>query len=150
MAGTTADKLNRLAQTKEDFKTTMTDIGLDVTNELPFSGYPELLAGINQTKRVTFKVQNSYETNVGMVTLDSNGAYSFEWLSARSTKTVTSFAGAPVLLGYNVKGSGQSNSRFEVLSGSLDYVGQLNVGTSSNSFRMFIYRLGSNGASIKY
>lgn len=150
MAGTTADKLNKLSQTKEDFKTIMTDIGIDVPNELPFSGYPELLAGINQTKRVTFKVQNSYESNVGMVTLDSNGAYSFEWFSARSTKTVMSFAGAPVLLAYNVKGSGQTNSRYEVLSGSLDYVGRLTVGNSSSSFTMFIYRLGSNGASIKY
>lgn len=150
MANTTADKLNKLSQTKEDFKTIMTDIGLDVTNELPFSGYPELLTDINQIKKVQFTVKNSYETNVGMVTLDSDGSFNFDWFSDRSTKTVTTFAGAPVLLGYNVKGSGQYNSRFEVLSGSLEYVGQLYVGTGSSSFRVYIYRLGSNGASIKY
>lgn len=150
MANTTADKLDKLSQTKEDFKTIMTDIGLDVTNELPFSGYPELLTDINQIKKVQFKVQNSYNTNVGMVTLDLDGSFNFDWFSARSTKTVMSFAGAPVLLAYNVKGSGQTNSRYEVLSGSLDYVGRLTVGNSSSSFTMFIYRLGSNGASIKY
>lgn len=60
MAGTTSDKLSKLAQTKENFKTTMTDMGLDVTEELPFGGYPSLLSEVGVEKRINLTVTIEY------------------------------------------------------------------------------------------
>ena len=152
MAGTTADKLNKLQDTKADFKTTMTDMGLDVTDELPFGDYPSILQNINAMKKVPLQIQNTYsdwQTPVGYLEVLENGEIIPRWFGqSRGSVSVTSFAGAPIML---------TNYRdYDILSGSMYNSGKtvtIAVRPDSqpavrDSFAIAI--IGSEGVSIKY
>lgn len=152
MAGTTADKLNKLEQTKADFKTTMTDMGLDVTDELPFGEYPPLLLGINSMKKVPLRIHNTYsraQTPVCYLYVNEENQLVLGWFSDEGVVDVTTIAGAPLLL-YNW-------SRYTVLSGSMQYVGEFTIRysdrSSSGSIRSYTMSMGvvgEDGVSVKY
>lgn len=152
MAGTTADKLNKLQDTKADFKTTMTDMGLDVTDELPFGDYPSILQNINAMKKVPLKIQNTYgewQTSVGYLEVLENGEIIPRWFGQRGgLVSVTSFAGAPIMLtNYN---------DYDILSGSMYNSGKtvtIAVRPDSSPATMETFKIaiiGSEGVSIKY
>lgn len=148
MAGTTTDKLNKLKQTKADFKTTMTDMGLDVTDELPFGEYPPLLLGINSMKKVQLRIQNTYggsQTPVCYLYFNEEDQLVLGWFSNEGVVDVTTIAGAPLLL--------YDWSRYTVLSGSMQYIGEFAISYRDSTIRRYTMDMGvigEDGVSINY
>ena len=75
--GTTADKLAKLAATKEAIRTAINDKGVEVSTSEPFASYPEKIAEISGTPKVSITITSNISSALFDVTY-FNGA---QWVT---------------------------------------------------------------------
>ena len=147
MAGTTADKLNKLKETKSDIRSAMNGLGLDVTEQTPFSLYAGLLSGIKSMKKVPFSITCTYSGGVKAIYQYFNeddqlvlGIANRDGFGAPETISGTTFAGAAFAIQYA--------NRYAFTNGNFDLTGEyLSI---SQYDRWAIVNIGADGVEAIY
>ena len=147
MAGTTADKLNKLKETKSDIRSAMNGLGLDVTEQTPFSLYAGLLSGIKSMKKVPFSITCTYTGGVKAIYQYFNeddqlviGYANQDGFGAPETISGTTFAGAAFAIKYA--------NRYTFTNGNFDLTGK-NLSISQRD-RWPIVNIGEDGVEAIY
>ena len=147
MAGTTADKLNKLKETKSDIRSAMNGLGLDVTEQTPFSLYAGLLSGIKSMKKVPFSITCTYSGGVKAIYQYFNeddqlviGYANQDGFGAPETISGTTFAGAAFAIEYA--------DRYTFTNGNFDLTGK-NLSISQRD-RWPIVNIGEDGVEAIY
>ena len=147
MAGTTADKLNKLKETKSDIRSAMNGLGLDVTEQTPFSLYAGLLSGIKSMKKVPFSITCTYSGGVKAIYQYFNeddqlviGYANQDGFGAPETISGTTFAGAAFAI--------EHANRYTFTNGNFDLTGK-NLSISQRD-RWPIVNIGEDGVEAIY